>query len=128
MIWILILPLFTIGQSIEGTWEYEVLNTLSDDYYGELVIEKSGDSYDGKIISREEPYDIKFIYAKADSVYITSNVEGFLATIKGRFTQDKFKAEVTVRGDPNKYELNAVFKFKAQVLQLIDAKNNKPIS
>ncbi len=128
LIWALILPFLAYNQNIAGIWEYEVLNTLSGDYYGELIIKKKEDRYKGEIISRGETYDVNFNFIDNDSISIFSNVEGFLATIKGNFVNTEIIGEVTVLGDPNIYKFNAKRKPKDQILKVINSRTNEVVS
>jgi len=100
-------PIFVSGQSIERTWNYEVLNTISGDYFGDLIIEKKADAHLARIVSRGRDYRAVFEYVQDDSISILSNVEGFVATIKGRFSGDEFNGNVIVLGDTNIYPFHA---------------------
>ncbi len=120
-------PILISAQTVEGTWQYEVLNTLSGDYYGELIIKKEGKGYLGEIISRGDTYDVFFNYISQDSLSIGSNVEGFLASIHGRFEGNSFLGKVTVFGDRNIYDFNARKKEKEQIFRVLDDTNDSPI-
>jgi len=115
------------AQSIEGIWEYRVLNTASGDYFGELKIERNGHSYRGEIISRDETYGVSFLVLENDSVVLNSDVEGFFATIRGRFLGDTFDGKVTVIGDTNVYDFDARRKGAKVDFQLIDSASQNPV-
>lgn len=115
------------SQTMEGTWKYEVLNTISGDYYGDLIIKKTKDSYEGNILSRGKFYDVKFNYIDNDSISFLSGVEGFIATIKGKVKGEKLECKVTVLGDPNIYDFNAKKKPQEQILKIVDSLTNEAI-
>lgn len=120
--------LFATAQSITGIWEYEVLNTLSGDYFGQLIIEKNQGAYVGEIISRSDSYLVDFNYADEDSIAAFSDVEGFFATINGKFVGNQFNGSVMVLGDPNRYDFLAKRKLRDQILKIVDAQSNQAIS
>ena len=128
IIWLLILPYYLFGQSIEGTWNYEVLNTVSGDYYGEFIIEKKEDLYKGKIISQGATYNVTFNFIKEDSISISSDVEGFVATIEGKFKKEELLGKVTVLGDSNIYDFYARRTPKDQIFKVLDAQTNEIIT
>ncbi len=108
--------------------EYEVLNTLSGDYTGDLIIKKENDNYKSEITSKGVSYDVAINVLEKDSISIFSNVEGFLTTINGKINSTKINADVFVVGDPNIYTFTAKRKTNEQILKIVDSNSNEAIS
>jgi hypothetical protein len=117
-----------MGQSIEGIWKYEVLNTLSGDYFGDLIIEKVESSYKGKIINEGRPYLVKFNFVDKDSLSIWTNVAELSVSIIGKFIGEKINGNVAVAGDPNIYKFTAEKKIHEQLVKVVDAQTNIVVS
>jgi len=121
------MPFFLTGQLIEGRWNYEVLNTVSGDYTGELNLHKDQSSYTGEIVSDGKEYQIEIKSQHGDSILILAEVEGFLLTIKGKFAKNILSGNLEVLGDSNIYEFSAVQVVEKKILKVIDLESHHPI-
>lgn len=90
-----------------GSWSYEVLNTPSGDYLGEMIIEKNGERYAGRLKSNSGSYELLILKMEADSLVFQTHAEGFQILIAGVFNNDEYKAKVEVMGDLEHYWFHA---------------------
>ena len=122
-----ILPLILSAQSIKGTWQYEVQDTPSGDYTGDLIIHQDQTDYKAEIISSGDRASVEFLYASENAFSATATVAGWSATITGKLILDQIEGQVTVPGDINPYIFTAVRKKIDPVIKLIDANTLEPI-
>ncbi len=93
-----------------GTWDYQVLNTPSGDYFGQLIISKKDGIYHGVIhTKRGEKAIAKIKKMEGDSVILSTNVEGFFSFLKGSFKGTIIEGEVS-----NEFSGEAPYEFYAQ--------------
>ena len=91
-----------------GTWKYEVRDTPSGDYFGNLVLKKVNGKYQGQIINDQGMKDsIKVTEVTGNKMVFTAQVEQADETFNCVFTGDSLHAAIDVVGDNFKYQLRA---------------------
>ena len=96
-------------QDYTGIWEYEVLDTESGDYYGQMILSKKYGQYEGKIVNdKGEQFSMSIIKQQDDSLVILTDAEGFFSTIYGVIQGDTFDGLVVDRNSSvNSYDFFA---------------------
>ena len=103
--------LLTYGQpepsgDLAGTWAYEIKETPYGDYYGDLILEKDDNTYQGKIVNDEGiTYQIDVIRVKGNKMVFTSDVEDTDSMFSANFQGDSLNAVIEVKGDDFLYKL-----------------------
>ncbi|MEL7120082.1 MAG: hypothetical protein AAFO07_11595, partial [Bacteroidota bacterium] len=109
------------AQNFVGKWKYQVLNTVSGDYFGTLEIEQIQDDYSGFFKTSTGLYPAKITLLSGDSLLINAGVEGFITSFIGQCKGDTLTANVHVLGDENNYLFTAVRTQQSSIsIQLID--------
>lgn len=85
-----------VNKDYTGTWEYEVLNTPSGDYFGQLILSQSNGNYQGVVhTQRGKKAFARIVKMDGDSLVLFTNAEGFFSFIKGAFKGLTFEGEVS---------------------------------
>lgn len=98
---LLTFPFLIFSQSnsfvhLVGTWDYEVLNTPSGDYFGKITFTKENQLLNGYITTQGgRTYFAKINSLKGDSINLFTNAEGFFSTIKGVIKEGIWEGEVS---------------------------------
>jgi hypothetical protein len=89
-----------------GTWAYEVRNTPSGDYSGNIILIKVNQQYTGNIINTAGMKDtIHVLESKGNKLVFTSDIEDAHETFSCTFFGDSVRADIKVEGDDFDYQL-----------------------
>jgi len=98
----------SINKNFVGTWDYEVTDTPNGDYKGQLVIEKDGKSYKGKMIADGGSQELRDLKIDGESMSFKIYAEDFDCKISLTRDGDTLKGEVDV--DSESYPMSATKK------------------
>jgi hypothetical protein len=91
-----------------GTWNYEVKNTPSGDYFGKIILVKDKKTYKGEAINKA---GIKFrfdlISIKSNKLIFSTNLENTNSTVTCIFKGNTMTADIKVAGDDFAYKMKA---------------------
>jgi hypothetical protein len=91
-----------------GTWNYEVKNTPSGDYFGKIILVKDKKTYKGEAINKA---GIKFrfdlVSMKGNKLIFSTNLEDTNSTVNCVFKGNTMTADVKVMGDDFAYKMKA---------------------
>lgn len=91
-----------------GTWNYEVKNTPSGDYFGKIILVKDKKTYKGEAINKG---GIKFrfdlVSIKGNQVVFNTNLENTNSIVNCTFKGNSMTANVKVAGDDFAYKMKA---------------------
>ena len=91
-----------------GTWNYEVKDTPSGDYFGKIILVKDKKSYKGEVINKA---GIKFrfdlVSMKGNQLVFSTNLEDTNSTVNCTFKGNTMTANVKVAGDDFAYKMKA---------------------
>ena len=91
-----------------GTWNYEVKDTPSGDYFGKIILVKDKKSYKGEVINKA---GIKFrfdlVSMKGNQLVFSTNLEDTNSTVNCTFKGNAMTANVKVAGDDFAYKMKA---------------------
>jgi hypothetical protein len=91
-----------------GTWKYEVRDTPSGDFFGNIILKKVNEKYTGEIINDKGLKDsIHVTEHEGNKLVFTSQVEEADETFHCVFTGDSLHASIDVVGDNFNYQLRA---------------------
>jgi len=91
-----------------GSWKYEVRDTPSGDFFGNIVLKKVNGKYQGEIINDKGSKDsISVTSVTGNKMVFTSHVEQADETFNCVFTGDSLHADIDVVGDNFTYKLRA---------------------
>ena len=89
----------SINKKFVGTWDYEVTDTPNGDYDGQLVIEKDGKSYKGKMVAEGGSQDLRDLKIEGDNISFKIYAEGFDCSISLTREGNSLKGKVKVDGE-----------------------------
>lgn len=99
------------GQDVSdftGTWKYQVIDTPYGNFYGDLILEKVDDQYDGKFVNdKGREFSLTVLRVKGNKMIISSDIEETDSMLNCTFDGDQLKATVEVQGDDFLYKLEA---------------------
>jgi hypothetical protein len=91
-----------------GTWNYEVKDTPSGDYFGKIILVKEKKTYKGEAINKA---GIKFrfdlVSMKGNQVVFNTNLENTNTIVNCTFKGNAMTADVKVAGDDFAYKMKA---------------------
>jgi hypothetical protein len=91
-----------------GTWNYEVKDTPSGDYFGKIILIKNKKNYKGEAINKA---GIKFrfdlVSMKGNQVVFNTNLENTNTIVNCTFKGNAMTADVKVAGDDFAYKMKA---------------------
>jgi hypothetical protein len=91
-----------------GTWNYEVKDTPSGDYFGKIILVKDKKTYKGEAINKA---GIKFrfdlVSMKGNQLVFSTNLENTNSTVNCTFKGNAMTANVKVAGDDFGYKMKA---------------------
>ena len=91
-----------------GTWNYEVKNTPSGDYFGKIILVKDKKTYRGEVINEA---GIKFrfdlVSMKGNHLVFNTNLENTNSMVNCTFNGNTMTADVKVAGDDFAYKMKA---------------------
>jgi len=99
-----------VGQSVindyTGKYQYSVLDTPYGDFFGHLILRKTGQQYEGEIINGEgKKFNVNVIRVRNNTIVFKSNIEETNSILSCRFVGDSIHANVEVQGDKFLYVL-----------------------
>ena len=94
--------------NFSGTWNYEVKNTPSGDYFGRIILVKGKNTYKGEAINKA---GIKFrfdlVSMKGNQLVFNTNLENTNSMVNCTFKGNSMTANVKVAGDDFAYKMKA---------------------
>lgn len=91
-----------------GTWNYEVKDTPSGDYFGKIILVKDKKTYKGEAINKA---GIKFrfdlVSVKGNQLVFSTNLEDTNSMVNCTFKGNTMTANVKVAGDDFAYKMKA---------------------
>ena len=91
-----------------GTWNYEIKNTPTGDYFGKIILVKDKKAYKGEAINKA---GIKFrfdlVSMKGNQLVFSTNLEDTNSTVNCTFKGNAMTANVKVEGDDFAYKMKA---------------------
>jgi hypothetical protein len=91
-----------------GTWNYEVKDTPSGDYFGKIILVKDKKTYKGEAINK---MGIKFrfdlVSMKGNQLVFSTNLEDTNSMVNCTFKGNTMTADVKVAGDDFAYKMKA---------------------
>ena len=89
-----------------GTWNYEVKDTPTGDYFGKIILVKDKKTYKGEAINKA---GIKFrfdlVSMKGNKLVFSTNLEETNSTVNCTFKGNAMTADVKVAGDDFAYKM-----------------------
>ena len=89
-----------------GTWNYEVKDTPTGDYFGKIILVKDKKTYKGEAINNA---GIKFrfdlVSMKGNKLVFSTNLEETNSTVNCTFKGNAMTADVKVAGDDFAYKM-----------------------
>ena len=96
------------GSDYSGTWNYEVKDTPSGDYFGKIILVKYKKTYNGEAINNN---GIKFrfdlVSMKGNQIVFSTNLENTNSIVNCTFKGNIMIANVKVAGDDFAYKMKA---------------------
>ena len=96
------------GSDYSGTWNYEVKDTPSGDYFGKIILVKYKKTYNGEAINNN---GIKFrfdlVSMKGNQIVFSTNLENTNSIVNCTFKGNTMTANVKVAGDDFAYKMKA---------------------
>ncbi len=96
------------ASDFSGTWNYEVKDTPSGDYFGKIILVKDKKTYKGEAINKT---GIKFrfdlVSMKGNQLVFSTNLEDTNSMVNCTFKGNAMNANVKVEGDDFAYKMKA---------------------
>ena len=96
------------ASDFSGTWNYEVKNTPSGDYFGKIILVKDKKTYKGEAINKA---GIKFrfdlVSMKGNQLVFSTNLEDTNSMVNCTFKGNTMTANLKVAGDDFAYKMKA---------------------
>ncbi|SKC83345.1 hypothetical protein [Ohtaekwangia koreensis] len=95
------------GQNdFSGSWMYSVTDTPYGNFYGTIILNKSGETYNGKVVNKAgKQYTLDVLRVKGNRLVFSSNVEETNSIFNCSFKGDSVLATIEVKGDKFLYKL-----------------------
>ncbi len=91
-----------------GTWNYEVKNTPSGDYFGKIILVKDKKTYKGEAINKAGmKFRFDLVSMKGNQLVFSTNLEDTNSTVKCIFKGNIMTADIKVAGDEFAYKMKA---------------------
>lgn len=88
-----------------GTWEYSVTDTPEGDFYGNMVIEKSGDEYTGYLFANDAKIEFNELTVGEHEIEGTFYYQGNLLQLTGEISDESFTGQINA--DYESYPMKA---------------------
>ena len=91
-----------------GTWNYEIKNTPTGDYFGKIILVKDKKTYKAQAINKAGiKYRFDLVSMKGNQLVFSTNLEETNSTVNCTFKGNAMTANVQVLGDDFAYKMKA---------------------
>ena len=91
-----------------GTWNYEIKNTPTGDYFGKIILVKDKKTYKAQAINKAGiKYRFDLVSMKGNQLVFSTNLEETNSTVNCTFKGNAMTANVKVLGDDFAYKMKA---------------------